>query len=65
MHDGRAFTDYRPRCEVNNMMMRKYNTSNDHEYRMFLQKNGNKIQLEAMTQPSTGDCRECPVCKSV
>lgn len=37
MADGRAFTDYRPQCLLNNSRLNSY------DYRMFLMKNAEKI----------------------
>lgn len=51
MEDGRAFTDYRPRCAVNselfNMLAKVNMTQSSYEARMYLQKNADEfMQLE-------------------
>ena len=47
MADGRAFTDYRPRCMVNSeLLLDVYNSSmvrSSYESRMFLQENAEKL----------------------
>ena len=65
MHDGRAFTDYRPSCDVNNLLMHKYSVLSNHEYRLFLQKNGDSVRADSLTETTRDGCKECPVCKKV
>jgi hypothetical protein len=43
MDDGRAFTDYRSTCVVNNMLRTQNKIKNSYEYRQFLINNGTKI----------------------
>jgi hypothetical protein len=44
MADGRHFTDYRPRCELNNSLVNSTNgVLNNYEYRMYLQHNASKL----------------------
>lgn len=50
MSDGRAFTDYRPRCVVNAELLKSLETKNavqsSYESRMYLQKNAEKFMEE-------------------
>ena len=46
MSDGRAFTDYRPNYEINSHMIDNLNILNMHDYRMFLERNADKIMEE-------------------
>ena len=41
--DGRAFTDYRPSCYVDQKMQEKLGLNNSMEYRLFLQRNGQTL----------------------
>lgn len=47
MNDGRAFTDYRPRCIINSELMSEVRDNNmiasSYESRMYLQKNADTI----------------------
>lgn len=43
MSDGRIFTDYNTSCQLNNYLQKKYNVTNMHDYRNYLQKNAEKI----------------------
>ena len=65
MNDGRQFTDYNPSCALNNYLQKKYNVSNIHDYRYYLQKNADAIQQEFLTCATkhASDCVSCPVCK--
>lgn len=36
MSDGRAFTDYRPSCEINAELMEENNITNNRDYRKFI-----------------------------
>ena len=49
MSDGRAFTDYSPACALNEQLQTKFNVKNSHEYRNYLQKNGEAIMKENTT----------------
>jgi hypothetical protein len=64
MSDARAFTDYNPSCEVNNAIQKKYNITNSHEYRSFLQKNAEKIMEDNAKCFEQTECKLCPVCKA-
>lgn len=50
MNDGRMFTDYRPKCMVNNAMMvnlrEKEIIASSYESRMYLQQNAEKIMQQ-------------------
>lgn len=61
MSDARVFTDYNPNCELNNYIQKKYNITNAHEYRAFLQSNANKLMKDLCVKNE--DCKFCPVCK--
>lgn len=65
MNDGRQFTDYNPSCALNNFLQKKYNVSNIHDYRYYLQKNADAIQQEFLNCASKNvdACVSCPVCK--
>lgn len=41
--NARNFTDYRPICEVNNLIKNKAGINNNHDYRLYLQRNAEKI----------------------
>lgn len=47
MNDGRSFTDYRPRCmvqqNINNIASKKNVVNNSYDTRMFLMKNAEKM----------------------
>lgn len=43
MQDGRAFTDYNPNCSINELVQSKYNKHNSTQYRLFLQRNADKV----------------------
>lgn len=66
MADGRAFTDYRPRCIVNAELMQALNKSktiqSSYESRLFLQHNADQwIELER--QRSLQNLVPCAPCK--
>ena len=46
MDDGRHFTDYRPRCLLNNITRLNNNIRNSFEYRLFLSRNAEKLMQE-------------------
>ena len=46
MEDCRAFTDYRPNCQLNEELKNKYAPNASSEYRLFLQHNACAIQEE-------------------
>lgn len=43
MNDGRAFTDYRPNCDVNNQYRVNNSIPNSYQYRLFMTNNAEKI----------------------
>jgi hypothetical protein len=43
MSDGRHFTDYRPSCDVNNLITANNGVVSSFDYRMFLQENAEKL----------------------
>lgn len=43
MSDGRNFTDYRPNHEINRHIIMENKLGNSHEFRMFLNRNGENI----------------------
>ena len=43
MNDGRAFTDYRSSCYINDIIRVKNGITNSYDYRQFLINNGNEI----------------------
>ena len=61
MSDARAFTDYNPNCDLNNIIQKKYNVDNVN-YRAFLQQNAEKLIAESFQQ-NNKPCALCPVCK--
>lgn len=61
MSDARAFTDYNPNCDLNNIIQKKYKVDNAN-YRSFLQQNAKKLIAESFKQDEP--CTLCPVCKA-
>lgn len=60
MSDGRAFTDYRPACEVNNTMRTQISSSNSIDYRNFLIQNANTlISQQNTTLKKKNGCPDC------
>jgi hypothetical protein len=59
MADGRAFTDYRPRCMINNT----YGNISSHEHRMKLTNNANEIMKQNMMKAydNTSSIQKVPV----
>ena len=62
MSDGRVFTSYKPNCESNEHMKKIYNIKNNNEYRMFLQKNAEKLLLEMHDLSFKESQEECMHC---
>jgi uncharacterized protein len=62
MSDGRAFTTYSPNCALNKYLQDKYEVSNSHMYRRFLQQNAQKIMKELSQCTANEDCEICPIC---
>lgn len=64
MSDGRPFTDYRPRCLVNNDLVNQLNEKNmpisSYESRLYLQRNADAImekqKQDAMNRMLCGPC---------
>jgi hypothetical protein len=61
MSDARAFTDYNPNCDLNNIIQKKYNVNNAN-YRSFLQQNAEKLIKDSFKEEEKS-CANCPVCK--
>jgi len=62
MEDQRAFTDYRPSCELNRILQDKFKVQNSHEYRYYLQKNAEQIMKDFSDSAKHADCKFCPIC---
>jgi hypothetical protein len=65
MADGRAFTDYRPNCQLNEKLQQGSGMNNAREYRMYLQQNAAPIM---QTQQGKAQARHkaechCPNCQ--
>lgn len=63
MSDGREFTDYNAACVLNEMIQRKYNIANSHQYRQFLQENSEQVQKDLADCDTKRACKTCPACK--
>lgn len=65
MSDGRAFTDYRPRCAVNAELMGMVAGANmvqsSYESRMFLQRNADKV-MENQRTAAINNLAPCAPC---
>ncbi len=64
MSDGREFTDYNASCLLNEMIQRKFNITNSHEYRQFLQQNSEEVKKIISECDTKRTCHVCPVCSS-
>jgi len=54
---------YSPNCSLNASLQQKYNTSDSHAFRYFLQQNAEKVMKDL--QPNEDSkCKTCPVCQS-
>jgi hypothetical protein len=66
MSDGRAFTDYRPRCVVNSELLTSVSRENmvqsSYESRMYLQNNGEQF-MEEERQKAVNRLIPCAPCK--
>lgn len=61
-HGNRNFTDYRLQQDFNNYT--QHNVSNNNEYRLFLQRNGQKIiDQQRQTTYQENKCDSCDVCQ--
>jgi hypothetical protein len=61
--DGRQFTDYSPSCSLNQFLQQKYNVTNSHEYRYFLQRHAEQVMKDMANCDPKSDCSFCPVCE--
>ena len=63
-HGNRNLTDYRLQQDFNNYS--HHNVSNNNQYRLFLQRNGEEIinqhRLHAYKENKCKDCEECQQC---
>lgn len=61
MSDGRQpGTDYRPNCEVNDIMIKQNGIVNSHDYRQFLIHNANNIMnLNRQYYQDLNQCNSC------
>ncbi len=59
--DGRVFTNYQANCSANASLMEKYNLKDNHEYRTFMHKNGDKV-LKDLKGAEDAQCSTCPSC---
>lgn len=62
MSDGRAFTDYRPRCIVNAELLTSVAVKSSYESRMFLQNNADQF-MEAERKKAMDRLIPCAPCK--
>ena len=60
MADGRHFTDYRPQCDVNNLMVSNNRIMNSNEYRQFLIQNADSLM--DMNRAYTVQMNSCGPC---
>ena len=51
MSDARAFTNYLPNCQLNNMMSTNKGFSNNVEYKEYIQKNAEEVMNQFSTEP--------------
>jgi hypothetical protein len=70
MDDGRAFTDYRSACYLNNMLRVQNGIQNSYDYRQFLIRNGeniiNKVRLYNIQKTSCRPCDAKPInCQNI
>lgn len=60
-HGNRTFSEYRPQQDFNNYS--QHNVSNNNEYRLFLQRNGQAIINKQRAQTyEVHQCDSCDVC---
>tara|TARA_B100001093_G_scaffold397504_1_gene384774 strand:+ start:512 stop:1033 length:522 start_codon:yes stop_codon:yes gene_type:complete len=62
MQDGRQFTDFRPSCSMNNIIASSNGIESAYQYRMFLQRNGNKVM--GMNKDYNKRMSDCNVCQN-
>lgn len=70
MDDGRAFTDYRSACYLNDMLRVKNGIQNSYDYRQFLIRNGeniiNTVRLYNIQKTSCRPCDAKPInCQNI
>ena len=70
MDDGRAFTDYRSSCYINDMIRVKNGLQNSYDYRQFLINNGSKlintVRLYNIEKTSCTPCDAKPInCQNI
>jgi len=62
MADGRHFTDYRPSCDVNNLIISNNGTVSNFDYRMYLIENAEKLmdmnRIYTVEKNACGPCKE-------
>lgn len=59
---GRAFTDFRPSCTLNQELMKLGSASDSYSYKMFIQRNASKIIEADRTRASKVGFKKC-TCK--
>ena len=60
MQDGRAFTDYRPRCTINYQLKNTKEMNNSYDSRMFLINNAESLMTENENiVKETNACKSC------
>lgn len=59
MSDGRAFTDYRPRSDINKSLMQQLNVSDPYNYRINLQSNADSVISSNYTASEYRNKCEC------
>jgi hypothetical protein len=65
MADGREFTSYEPSCSLYNFLRNKYAPKmNPHEFRIYLQRNAEKLQKDFTDCAKQPNCKFCPVCRA-
>lgn len=61
--DGRAFTEYRSSCEIDNQIKKQNGLTNNYEYKLFLQRNGDSMlqseRAKAVKTTLKCDCKSC------
>lgn len=70
MDDGRAFTDYRPSCYIDDVLRIQNGIKNSYDYRQFLINNGSKlinnIRLYNIKKSSCNQCEAKPInCQNI
>ena len=62
--DGRSLTDYRPNCDVEQLMKQAIGVGNNFDYRLYLQRNGAALieanrQAAQMRHHRICNCPQC------